>query len=148
MAITSFKVLLADDDADDCLFFKEALKELPIESSLETVNDGEQLMNLLATVEDRLPDILFLDLNMPRKNGFECLAEIKSNEKLRSLKVVIYSTSFDHAVVNLLYEKGAHHYIRKPGEFSNVKKVIHEALTITSQLNRPELSKEHFVIHV
>ncbi len=119
---TTLNLWLADDDADDCMFFKEALDELPLDSSLVTVNNGEELMRALATKSTTLPDVLFLDLNMPRKTGFECLSEIKRNEGLKSIPVIIYSTSLDLAVVNLLYEKGAHHYIRKPGEFSDLKK--------------------------
>ncbi len=78
-------ILLADDDTDDCVFFKRALKELAIPISLTTVHDGEQLMDFLANKTNELPHVLFLDLNMPRKNGFECLSEIKSNEKLSQL---------------------------------------------------------------
>jgi len=146
MKVNPINLLLADDDADDCLFFKEALEELPITSSLKTVNDGEQLMHLLNSMQDTLPDILFLDLNMPRKSGLECLSEIKMDEKLRLLPIIIYSTSFDHDVVNLVYERGAHHYIRKPVEFSDIKKVILEALTIIGKENPAEPSKEKFII--
>ncbi len=141
-------LLLADDDIDDCQFFKEALDELPVPSSLSTVNDGVQLMELLTAKQVMLPDLLFLDLNMPRKNGIDCLSEIKDNQKLRQLPVIIYSTSFDHEVVDMLYEKGAHHYIRKPGEFSNLKKVILKAITITSQNDRAKSAREDFVIQV
>ena len=91
---TALTLWLADDDADDCVFFKEALEELPVNSTLKTVNDGEQLM-ICSIQKEPFPDILFLDLNMPRKKGFECLAEIKRNEKLKSLPVIVYSTSFD-----------------------------------------------------
>ena len=148
MKTDSFNLLLADDDADDCIFFKEALEELPVSSTLKTVSDGDQLMDLLYTKPEPFPDILFLDLNMPRKTGVECLTEIKRNEKLRSLPVIIYSTSLDYEVVNLLFEKGAQHYIRKPGDFSKLKKVILEALTITSQNNPPKPDLENFVIKV
>lgn len=94
-------MLLADDDEDDCLFFKDAIEELPVNASLQTVNDGEQLMRMLNTKSMSLPDILFLDLNMPRKTGYECLSEIKLSEKLKTLPVVIYSTSMDFDLVNL-----------------------------------------------
>ena len=144
----ALNLLLADDDQDDCMFFKEALEELLGESFLTTVNDGEELMELLSTNHDTLPDLLFLDLNMPRKNGFECLSEIKLNERLRSLPVVVFSTSFDRDVIDMLYENGAQHYIRKPGEFSGLKKALQEALKITCRTNPPRPSKENFVIQV
>ncbi|HMG90100.1 MAG TPA: response regulator [Chryseolinea sp.] len=143
---TPLNLWLADDDEDDCLFFKEALEELPVDSSLVTVSNGEELMLALATGPG--PDILFLDLNMPRKNGFECLCEIKLNEHFRSLPVIIYSTSFNLEVVKLLYEKGAHLYIRKPGEFFALKKVILEALSVAAVKNPVRPAKEKFVIQV
>ena len=141
-------VLLADDDPDDCTFFKEILEELPLSAKLTTVNDGVQLMQLLSQMEEVIPDVLFLDLSMPRKNGFECLSEIKSNEKLKLLPVVIYSTSFDRNVVNLLYESGAHYYIRKPGDFSKLKKAIDTALTMVTHAEPVKPTKEEFVIQV
>lgn len=147
MKAASFNLLLADDDTDDRMFFEEALEELPISTSLKMVNDGERLMELLTAKPEPFPDILFLDLNMPRKTGIECLTEIKRNENLKTLPVIIYSTSLDPEIVNMLYEQGAHRYIRKPGEFTKLKKVILEALTITGP-NLPKPSKENFVIMV
>jgi CheY-like chemotaxis protein len=78
-------ILLADDDIDDCIFFKEAVEELLIPTVFTIVHEGEQLMQLLTKEATDLPDVLFLDLNMPRKNGFECLSEIKDNKKLNQL---------------------------------------------------------------
>src|SRR5258706_5266595 len=123
-------LLLADDDRDDCLFFAEALEELALSTHLTTVHDGEQLMRLLEKKTEQLPHVLFLDLNIPRKNGLECLSEIRLNEKLKRLFVIIFSTSSELDIVNTLYKNGAHHYIRKPAEFSQLKKVIRKALTI------------------
>jgi len=80
MNLKQLNILLADDDIDDCIFFKEALEEFTIPSNLTTVNDGEQLMQILTDETNQLPNILFLDINMPRKNGFECLSEIKLNK--------------------------------------------------------------------
>ena len=142
------QVLLADDDPDDCTFFREILEELPISAKLTTVNDGVQLMQLLSQMEEITPDVLFLDLNMPRKNGFECLSEIKNNKKLKHLPVVIYSTSFERNVVNLLYENGADYYIRKPGDFSKLKKAIYTALTMVIHSEPVKPTKEEFVIQV
>ena len=115
-------ILLADDDSDDCLFFNKALKELTIPNILKIVHDGEQLMHLLINETPELPHILFLDLNMPRKNGFECLTEIKLSEKLKQLPVIVFSTSFEQEMVNLLYKNGAQYFIRKPSEFLQFKK--------------------------
>ena len=141
-------ILLADDDKDDCLLFKDALEELPLSVHLTTVHDGEQLMQLLSKKNEQLPDILFLDLNMPRKNGFQCLSEIKQNEKLKQLSIIIFSTSFEQDVVDLLYKQGAQHYIRKPNEFSKLKEVIHQTLTLIAQENSSQPTRENFVLTV
>ena len=148
MIRTPLNVLLADDDEDDCLIFKEALEELSVDSCLTTVNNGEQLMRELNARTERLPDIIFLDLNMPRKAGFECLREIKQDEKLKFLTVIIYSTSFEPDVVDLLYENGAQHYIRKPGDYTQLKKVIFKAIKIAGTGNPTKPPKEKFIIQV
>ena len=146
MSESHFNLVLADDDVDDCMFFKEALEELPLSATLSTVNDGIELMNFLASETDGLPDILFLDLNMPRKSGTECLSEIKFNNKLKHIPVVIFSTAFDMEVVDLLYQTGAHHYIRKPGEYFKLKQVIFEAFTLTTQSNHKQPPRDQFVL--
>ncbi len=146
MDAPSINLLLADDDRDDCIFFKEALEEIPVHAMLITVNDGVELMRRLSEKSNTIPDILFLDLNMPRKSGFECLKEIKKNQKLIKLPVIIFSTSFDKEVVNLLYNQGAQYYIRKPAVFSELKNVIHFTLTILSKNNFTQPSKENFVL--
>lgn len=130
MRTKSMNVLLADDDIDDCSFFKEALDKLSFDASLNVVHDGEQLMTYLKTGSTVLPDVLFLDLNMHRKNGFECLAEIKSSSHLKSLAVIVFSTSFDQERVDMLYESGAQYFMRKPAQFQQLMISILQALTL------------------
>lgn len=125
---------LADDDTDDRFFFDKALREIPIVTHLRAVHQGEQLMNFLSENSEHLPDVLFLDLSTPRKTGFECLSEIKQNKKLQDLPVVMFSTSYPQDIkyewnmINMLYKMGANDYIRKPGDFAQLKKIIHNAL--------------------
>lgn len=139
------KLILADDDVDDRFFFKDSLSKLPIATNLTTVTNGVELMALLLTAEEDLPDVIFLDLNMPLKSGFECLSEIMANEKFKNLPIIIYSTSLDEPVVNSLYDKGAFHYIRKPGEYSKLKDVIFKGLSsLVNKSIKP--SKDNFVI--
>ena len=141
-------ILLADDDIDDCIFFKEALSELQVSTNLIAVHDGEELMHLLADMNNPLPDVLFLDINMPRKNGFECLAEIKASSELKNMPVIIFSTSFEQEVVNLLFKSGAQYFIRKPSEFKQFKKIIQRTLAIIGQENVLQPCMENFVITV
>jgi CheY-like chemotaxis protein len=148
MDLKQLNIHLADDDIDDCMFFKMAVDDFSSPTQLTVVHDGEQLMELLAGETNELPHILFLDMNMPRKNGFECLSEIKASKKLQRLPVIMFSTSFEQGVVNQLYENGAQYFIRKPSEFSQFKKIIQLTLTIIAQqentLSKP--SKENFIL--
>jgi CheY-like chemotaxis protein len=127
-------ILLADDDMDDRIFFEKALQEIPLATTLSTVQNGEQLMEYLAVHEEQLPDLLFLDLSMPRKTGFECLAEIKENEKLKALTVIMFTTSFTRGLdlednlKNTLNRMGAYDYIRKPSDFNELKQIIEKTL--------------------
>lgn len=146
MSLERLNILLADDDPDDCNFFKKALGELPLTTHFTTVPDGEHLMNLLTHEKNELPHVLFLDLNMPRKNGFECLSEIKLSQRLKRLPVIIFSTSFEQEVVNQLYQNGAQYFIRKPSEFSQFKKIILQALTLIVQGNGSQPTRNDFVI--
>ncbi|MEO5967850.1 MAG: response regulator [Ferruginibacter sp.] len=148
MEFASINLLLADDDEDDCQFFKEALEVLPFKSTINVVNDGEQLMRLLSAENTILPDILFLDLNMPRKSGYECLAAIKLIDKLKTLPVVVYSTSIGNDILNLLNDVGANFYIQKPGNFSDLKTLILEAIVLVTQKKTPQTLNETFVIQL
>ena len=91
--------------------------------------------------------MLFLDLNMPRKTGYECLSEIKSDDKLKNLPVIIISTSFEHDVVNSLYKGGADFYLRKPGDFSLLKQLIYNAVNLVTNLTSNPRSKDKFVVN-
>ena len=141
-------ILLADDDKDDRLFFGLALDFLTIPTRLATVVDGEKLMDYLTENVLQLPDVLFLDLNMPRKNGFECLSEIKTHKNLKELPVIIFSTSFEQEVVNLLFKNGAQYFMRKPAEFSQLKKIIQQTVTRITQENILQPNREDFVLSV
>jgi len=131
----TLQLLLADDDDDDCLFFKQALAELSIATHLTIVEDGEDLMHRLTTNTGPLPDALFLDLNMPRKGGYECLEEIKADQRLRQIPVIILSTSFEKEMADRLYKKGATSCILKPADFSQLKQLIQQTLSSLTPAN-------------
>lgn len=132
-------LLLADDDKDDRLFFDIALKAVDVPTRLQSVTDGEKLMTFLSIHIFDLPDIVFLDLNMPRKTGQECLLEIKQDSRLRVLPVVVYSTCVREDIADSLYRMGAHYYIQKtdiPG-LQNILRVLLRRL-ISEKLSRPD----------
>lgn len=121
-------ILLVDDDKDDCLLFGEALDELALGIKLTTLNRGDQLIYTLQQSIINPPCVIFLDLNMPKKNGFECLTDLKDNTQFKKIPVVIYSTSYDTQVANLMYTSGAIDYIRKPSAFSELKDTLRDTL--------------------
>ena len=141
MDLKPLNILLADDDTDDCSFFENALRDIPIATKLTIVRDGEQLMDYLSNNSEHMPDVLYLDLSMPRKNGFDCLTEIKEGEKLKDMIVVVFSTSFprdmiyEDNMIKLLMKIGAHDYIRKSGDLRQLKQVIHKTLSNVAERN-------------
>tara|TARA_R110000764_G_scaffold189229_3_gene274474 strand:- start:2454 stop:3065 length:612 start_codon:yes stop_codon:yes gene_type:complete len=139
-------ILLVDDDKDDCDIFKEALEELELSSALTILHNGIELLEYLSSKEGSYPDILFLDLNMPRKSGFECIKEMKSSTLLSSISTVIYSTSYNTDVVEELYDLGAHYYIQKPSSYKCLKKVIEQSIHLLSEENKTPISRANFVL--
>jgi CheY-like chemotaxis protein len=122
-------VLLADDDEDDRIFFREALDEIPVPTSLSSVNDGDELMKFLNR-DDRVADVLFLDLNMPGRNGKDCLREIRMFHHLNKLPVIIFSTSANHRDVDEAFSLGADLYLQKPSGYSLMVQQLQKVLMI------------------
>jgi CheY-like chemotaxis protein len=139
------QVLLADDDIDDRTVFETVLGELPMPTQQETVGDGEELMTYLSENSGNLPDVLFLDLNMPKKKGSECLSEIKGNAKLKRLPVIMYSTAVHDDVADHLYNNGAHYYFRKT-DMIRIQSLLHHVLTLLVENNFARPSREKFVL--
>jgi CheY-like chemotaxis protein len=138
-------ILLADDDEDDRDNFIEAFHDVVPEITITTETDGAKLMNRLNETET-IPDILFLDLNMPRKNGFECLEEIRNLTKFNSTPIIIYSTSSNPELVNRSYDKGANLYLEKPQSFKEIKKLVERILLMNRDEFLPQPPKSKFVL--
>ncbi|HET6557662.1 MAG TPA: response regulator [Prolixibacteraceae bacterium] len=126
-------ILLADDDADDRLFFKEAMEEIDLDTMVSFVNDGAQLMYFLNQPEICLPHILFLDINMPIKNGMECLKEIRRSDRFRNMMIVIYSTSGSDNDMQEAFLNGANVYLKKPNNFAELKSSLAHVLSNSMQ---------------
>jgi CheY-like chemotaxis protein len=142
-------ILLVDDDPDEHLLFEDALKELKDAPKLSYARDGQQLMQFLDDDKAELPAIIFLDLNMPRMNGFECLQEIRKSSKLNKIPVVIFSTTSQTQAIDKVYEQGANYYIRKPNTFSMLKEVIERMLEIdwSGDTKDAHPSKDNFIVN-
>jgi len=141
-------ILLADDDEDDRMIFRDAINEIKVKTKITIVNDGVELMEYLQETEDELPHIVFLDLNMPRKGGIECLKEIRSDANLKDLSIAIYSTSASEEDIEDTFVKGANIYIKKPNDFNTLVKVLEEVITINWQYHTSDLNKANFVLSI
>ncbi|KAF2335083.1 MULTISPECIES: response regulator [Flavobacterium] len=141
-------ILLADDDEDDRLFFKDAFEEIKIQTNVDFVHDGMQLMDHLNNLDNKLPDILFLDLNMPKKTGKECLIEIKKTERLKNIIIAIYSTSSSEEDIEDTFIQGANIYIKKPSDFNTLKKIINEVVTVNWHYHTSGLNRDNFLLRL
>lgn len=129
-----FVILVADDDADDFLLLKEALFASAAAAAaieVRNVRNGEELMKYLlrqgeyaGPAEAPLPDLIFLDLNMPRKDGLSALREIRANGRLRHIPVNIFSVS-NHALdIQACYDSGANSFLTKPAGFRQLVEML------------------------
>ena len=141
-------IILADDDEDDRMFFTDAFDELKINTKVQTFINGVELMNYLNDENCILPNVLFLDLNMPKKNGIESLLEIKENERFNDIAIAIYSTSSSEEHIEETFVNGANIYIKKPNDFANLKKVLSEVVTLNWQYHTSGLNKDNFLLRL
>lgn len=117
-------VLIVDDDPDDRMIFEEALGDAAPGSICLIANGGEEALRLLRERAANPPDYIFLDLNMPRVSGKQCLTEIRKMDSLRNVPVIIYSTSTLSDDVRETRELGANHFLSKPNHFSALRDAL------------------------
>ena len=118
------QILLVDDDTDDHEIFCMALEELDNCYKCVFAKDGMEALELLKNEKNRIPDIIFLDLNMPRMNGIECLPEIKKIHRIRHVPVIMYSTSSDERIIEEVKDLGAAEYLVKPSRIETLSEVL------------------------
>ncbi|MES2514317.1 MAG: response regulator [Bacteroidota bacterium] len=127
---SEYCILIADDDNDDQYMIKQAFASISLNENVRTVSDGVELLDYLyqkgkyKDAPTLLPKVILLDLNMPKKDGRECLKEIKSNAKLKTIPIVIYSTSSNPDDIAYAYEHGASSYITKPYSYQELVKIM------------------------
>lgn len=138
------KIWLVDDDADDQLFFLDALGEINAEIECEIANNGQDALDKLK--DSPIPELLFLDLNMPVMNGFDCLAELRKHDKYRDLPVVIFTTTSDLSTIKKTYELGANGFFKKPNDFPTMRKKLEALLEMdfTQKKTNPSFSFAEF----
>ena len=125
-----FTLLVADDDEDDQILMQEAIKKSKLEVNLHLVKDGEELLHYLkhqgkySKTNFPRPNLILLDLNMPKKDGREALKEIKANDELRQIPVIIFTTSERKEDIYRSYNIGGNSFITKPVTFEGLVNVM------------------------
>jgi CheY-like chemotaxis protein len=134
-------VVFAEDDEDDRILFKDVVEEMDADITVQIVHDGKQLLELL---NQFLPDILFLDLEMPYKNGLQCLLEIRARPSLSQMPIVVFSSTTRPSNIQTACEMGAHLFLIKSSVFSEYKESLKKILKLDwSRAN--EIKNRHCV---
>ena len=142
MIKTISKILLADDDIDDRNIFEDLLKEGHPNVKLDYVRNGIELMTFL---KNFIPDLLFLDLDMPYKNGLQCLVEIRNADTLKELPVVIFSSTTRPVNIQTAYEMGAHLFLIKSSKMSEYAAALKAILSLN--WNNPIQVREQYCLN-
>ncbi|MFL5789542.1 MAG: response regulator [Flavisolibacter sp.] len=135
-------IILADDDEDDRYIFNQIVQEVNEKVKLEFVSNGIQLISLL---QNFYPDLLFLDLDMPYKNGLECLIEIRSNPRLKDLPVIVFSSTTRQANIQTAYEMGAHLFLIKSSDIKEYTLAIKSILALN--WDEPNKVKDQYSVN-
>lgn len=122
-------IFLAEDDTDDQFLFTDALLEIDASIRCQIASNGKETLEQLKKLTV-LPDVIFLDLNMPYMNGFECLSKLKNDVRLSTLPVVIFTTSQNPSDVEATHQLGANVFLSKPAKFADLKAKLQRILTL------------------
>lgn len=143
------QIVLADDDLEDRELFKEAIEELNLDVELTIFKNGDELLDYLHDPKnEKLPHILFLDLNMLCTKYDDCLTEIRRHGRFKDLSIAIYSTSSSEKDVHETFVGGANIYIKKPNDFEVLKNSLREVLKINWQFHTSGLDKGTFLFRI
>lgn len=126
------KIFVVDDDNDDINLFKEVLQEIDAAIECGVAEDGREAMDILTQSENDLPDLIFLDLNMPRMDGKECLRRLKADESLQHIPVLIYTTSSQSKDIEETMMSGAVCFITKPTTVRELESIIRAVISSPS----------------
>jgi len=114
-------IMLAEDDDDDAELFQAVVQELSAATQIRRAKDGQQLIDML---HQELPDMLFLDVLMPCKDGRQCIVEIRATPAFDQLPVIVYSTLTDSDTADFFYKNGANAYMHKPFSYQRLKTLM------------------------
>lgn len=143
--MTDYTIFYTDDDEDDITIFTDAVDSIPQNIILQTYSEGQKLLNAIFNPPST-PYVVFLDLNMPGKNGFDVLEELRNSDYKKDIPVVIYSTSSEPGIIEKCRTLGANGFITKPVLMSDIIKSIEHAIQIDWEKFIP--TKSNFVLNI
>ncbi|MBP0903689.1 response regulator [Mariniflexile gromovii] len=145
---TIFNIILADDDEDDRMLFSEALEEISIQTTLSLFKHGQELLDYLFQPNVKLPNLIFLDINMPILNGIQCLTEIRNNSLFKDVFIAMYSTSSSEKDIEDSFQNGASVYINKPSCFNKLCEIVEKTLKVNWHEHTSNLNKDTFLLRI
>lgn len=146
--MNKLKIVLVDDDEDDRQFFADALESLDMKTELLQLTNGEECLKHMEDNKDNLPNLIFLDLNMPIMNGFQCLEELRAQREFKDVIIAIYSTSGVEKDIEETFNKGANIYIKKPSNFKELKTSLRQVIKTNWTYYMNDFSKENFLLKI
>lgn len=146
MVDITYNIFLVDDDEEDRDFYKDALKEIQIKTKTITFNNGIGLIAHLDMDNDKLPAIIFVDLNLPIMSGEECVEKIRKNPRFDDIPIIAYSTSVVQQQVERLKNLGANLFFQKPSSFSQLKSNLERSISKVLHLGTVDTSDIDFII--
>ena len=139
----TYRIVLTDDDHDDCEIFKSAIESVTNKITLDIFHRGADLLEYLGNAEE-YPHLIFLDLNMPVMHGFEVLEAIRRDPRHANLSIAIYSTSRYNKDVEEALAKGANIYLPKPNDYTELQQVLTKVLEMNWAHHTHKLNKGNF----
>ena len=135
-------ILVIEDNVDDVFLIKLAIKKANINSKISVVNNGEEgigHLNKLINEKEKLPDLVLLDINLPKITGLEVLQKIKSSEFIKSIPIVVFTSSDSPSDMNYSYKNGADLYLKKPNHIRDFKEIMKCICEYCFMLENPDL---------
>jgi CheY-like chemotaxis protein len=137
-------VLIAEDDIDDFEVLQEVLNNLSLQIIVNHAENGEVLMKI---IHEKIPDMLFLDLVLPCKNGKTCIQEIRANKKFDNLPIIVYSTLRDPESIEFCFRSGSNLYVHKPDTYTGIMEAIQRIFSLNWKTARYYPSRSEFVLN-
>ncbi len=137
-------VLIADDDNDDFELLSDAIRTLDFKIEIKRAENGDILMKL---IDEDIPDLLFLDLILPCKDGKACLTEIRNDRRFDELPIIVYTSVTDTDSVDFCFRSGSNLYVYKPGSYTEILEAVEKIFTINWKKLRYYPTRSNFVLN-